>query len=558
MTEPDAPGEAHAGTDLTDESPAAVLHALRTTRRRNRVAELEWFEVAYRVYLVALVGGGAVLWLSSVVKDEPLSASGRADVLAHLPAVVGLVAALAILLGLRSGARGGPLAVEEAEVRYVLLAPVERSTALRRPAFQRVRTLITLGAASGAVAAQLLGRRLDGGVGRWLVTGAVAGATVALAYTGAALVAHGARLEQSPATGIGVAAVGVQALAVADVISAGPFDTVGSLVLWPVRVSLVDVLAPAAAVALNVVGFVLLDRFSLEQLVRRSALVAQLRFAVTLQDLRTVTLIRRQLSLEHTRHRPWFRVPGGGPPAWRRGWSCLTRFPARRLGRMAVYGAVSAGSAIAAYRGTTPAIIPAGVAAFLLGLEVLEPLAQEIDHPERTDALPVPAGRLHQRLLSAPVVVLLVVGAVGGLITGASGRTGEYALVGVVCGLALTLAGGAGAALNTIGGAPDPYVAEMSGAMMPPEVAGMAMTLRLIWPPIVAIGGLVPVLLARTAAEHGDDPVAPAVRGAIGVAVGAVLVGYWVERRPAFRQWWLNAKLEATGRSPVRTTGGGR
>ena len=544
------PTHARPADDATGETAADVLHELRTTRRRHRVAELEWFEVAYRVYLVALGGGGAILWLSSMVDDAPLDPNGRADVLQHLPPIVGLVAALALLLGLRSGSRGGPLAVEEAEVRIVLLAPVERSVALRRPAFQRVRTLTSAGAVTGAVAGQLLGRRMDGSIAGWIVAGAVAGATVALVHAGTALVAHGIHLAQSAATVAGTAVVAVQALAVADIVPAGPFDTVGSLVLWPERISAIDVLAPLLALAITVAGFALLASFSLEQLVRRSALVAQLRFAVTLQDLRTVTLIRRQLSLEHTRHQPWFRTPGGGPPTWRRGWSSVARFPGRRLVRMGLFAALATGGAVAAYRGTTPAIVPAGVAAFLLGLEALEPLAQELDHPERTDSLPVPPGQLHQRLLVVPTIVLVVIGAMGGLVVGAILGGGQGLAVAAISGPALALAGGGGAVLNTIGGAPDPYVAEMSGAMMPPEVAGMTMTLRLLWPPVVAIGGLAPVLLARAAAERGDDPVAPAARGAIGVVVVAALIGYWVERRPAFRRWWLNAKLEAGGRRP--------
>ena len=47
---------------------------------------------------------------------------------------------------------------------------------------------------------------------------------------------------------------------------------------------------------------------ALEALARRSALVAQLRFAVTMQDLRTVVLLRRQLNQEQARRHPWLRL----------------------------------------------------------------------------------------------------------------------------------------------------------------------------------------------------------------------------------------------------------
>jgi len=107
----------HDDAENGHETAPHVLHDLRRTRRRNRVAELEWFEVAYRVYLVALGGGGLVLWLSHTVQDGPLGAEGLADVRADLPAIVGMITALVVFLGLRSGARGGAMAIEEAEVR---------------------------------------------------------------------------------------------------------------------------------------------------------------------------------------------------------------------------------------------------------------------------------------------------------------------------------------------------------------------------------------------------------------------------------------------------------
>src|SRR5207342_2217651 len=52
-----------------------VLREMRRTRRTRRVKGLEWFEVLYQVYLVAIIGGGMVLWASSYVKDGSLDAS---------------------------------------------------------------------------------------------------------------------------------------------------------------------------------------------------------------------------------------------------------------------------------------------------------------------------------------------------------------------------------------------------------------------------------------------------------------------------------------------------
>src|SRR5688500_13722303 len=108
----------------------AALHELRRTRRRNRLADLEWFEAAYRVYLVAIVAGAIVLCLSDLIGDDPLTASQSADLLRYGPRVLGFGAVIAVGWGLRSGSQGGPMAIEEADVRHVLTAPVPRRRAL--------------------------------------------------------------------------------------------------------------------------------------------------------------------------------------------------------------------------------------------------------------------------------------------------------------------------------------------------------------------------------------------------------------------------------------------
>ena len=55
--------------------------------------------------------------------------------------------------------------------------------------------------------------------------------------------------------------------------------------------------------------------------------------------------------------------------------------------------AIAAGIAsVAVLRGTTPAIVGIGIALYLLGLDAVEPLSQEIDHPDHTDGVPIDAG----------------------------------------------------------------------------------------------------------------------------------------------------------------------
>ncbi|RPI10980.1 MAG: hypothetical protein EHM63_02340, partial [Actinobacteria bacterium] len=161
------------------ETPMQALNAMRRARRRKRIEEVDWLDAMYRVYVTAIVGIVVVLFISSFVGDNELTAAEISDVRTHGPAAIGLLAALALAGGLRSGARGGPLALEPAEVRYVLLAPVERARALHSPVLKQLRFGIFVGAVVGAIAGQLAVRRMHGAPLAWVATGATAGALVA-------------------------------------------------------------------------------------------------------------------------------------------------------------------------------------------------------------------------------------------------------------------------------------------------------------------------------------------------------------------------------------------
>src|SRR4029453_5278654 len=101
--------------------------------------------------------------------------------------------------------------------------------------------------------------------------------------------------------------------------SCGPCAFTGST--WPVPS------APFPPVGLRRLG-----SLSLEAAERRTGLVGQLRFAVTVQDLRTVIVLRRQLAQDRPRNRPWLALPGRNRfVVWRRGWHGLLRFPVARL-----------------------------------------------------------------------------------------------------------------------------------------------------------------------------------------------------------------------------------
>ena len=523
------------------ESAYSALRHLRRTRQLHRLGNIEWFEAAYRVYLLGIFGGGSILWISSSVKDGTVSASTAANVADHAPAVLGLLACLALLSGLRGGAQGGPIALEAADVVHVMLSPVDRRRALLRPATQRVRGAVFMSATAGAIAGQLAGRRMPGSLMAWAAGGALYGGTAALVWAGSALLAHTLRLPRWIATTAGLVAVAWQSVAIARGIP-GPADTLGSIGLWGWRQHPIDLVVVGVALGAVIVGFTLLRRISLEALARRSALVAQLRFAVTMQDLRTVILLRRQLNQEHARRHPWLRLrpahnPGFNTTVWRRGWHGLLRFPGTRLVRLGALAAAIGVLQGATVRGTTPAMLGSALLGFVLGLEVMEPLSQEVDQPDYNDSYPVERGELMARHLGAPLVALVplsfVTAAAGVLTLGASTRAIVPALI---LSLPTLLGGVSGGIVSIVRDAPDPFSSVKQQAFIPPEMAGFTTMLRLLWPLVVSTLGTCTVLLVRVALRNGESLAGAAVRGAIGSLLVSGTVCYWVKIRDRLRR----------------------
>ena len=92
---------------LTAAESAVVIGDLRRARRRQRVAALHWVDALYQVYVTALVAVVAVVFLSGFVGDGKVTGASLERVRDQGPAVLGLVAAVAVFVGLRSGSRGG-------------------------------------------------------------------------------------------------------------------------------------------------------------------------------------------------------------------------------------------------------------------------------------------------------------------------------------------------------------------------------------------------------------------------------------------------------------------
>ena len=509
-----------------------ALSDLRRTRRTRRLGDVEWFDLAYRVYIAAIFGGSAVIVLSDQVGDAEATPSQIATVFNDGPAALGMVAVVAVALGLRSGSDGGPLSIEAADVRHLMLAPIERRQVLTRPLVQRLRSAAFASAIIGGIGGVLAAQRLPGSAAAWTTSGASAGIAVGLAFVAVATITHALRVSRPIATVVAAALVAWQVAAIVGDIP-GPGDRFGHLALWGYEQRSGDLVAVAVTLVLCLTAWLVVGRLRVEPLARRGDLVSQLRFAVTMQDLRTVVLLRRQLRNERPRRTPWLGLrPAGGSARgaiWRRSWRGIARTPSGRLSRMAGLAGASGLAAVAVIRGTTPAFVAMGILLFLIGLESVEPLSQEIDQPGLTDGLPIERGRLQVHLIVASVVLLVPFAALGATVVAVIEP--DAAAAAFALALPIALLGLTGAVVSTVRDAPDPAAAE--SAFVPPEFAGFGNAMRVFVPIAISTLGALAVLAARE--RPGWATIARCVVAIVLVVVGTA---WWVTRRDRWRSAW--------------------
>lgn len=541
---------------LTADPDADLEGALvdwRQFRRRKRVADIHWIDAFYQAYLTGILGLVAVAVASSAVGDDAASAAQVRQVLADGPAWLGGLAAFALALGLRSGSRGGPLALERAEVRHVLLAPVDRTRALLAPALRQLRFLGFVGLIVGGVAGDLASKRLPGATLAWIATGSLVGVTLVGLSVGSALVAGGLRLPRWAGSLVGL---GLLAGAVAHgvgLVGLSTTSTFGDMALWPLRFGVVGLLPVLLALGLVATGLALLGRASLEAAERRSTLVGQLRFAATLQDLRTVIVLRRQLAMELPRIRPWVRLRVRGTGRWPvfvRGLRGLLRWPAARVARLGLLGVVAGVALRGAWTGTTPLVLLAGIAMFIAGLDAVEPLAQEVDHPSRRDASPLPAAAIHLLHLPVGVLTMLLAAGVAGVAAASPGPGRLPADLAALLVVPLAVGGLGGALVSVLAG---PVTLSEGWSLAPPEAQGMRLAVRTARPPAVAVIGAAPVVLARAAVVDGQAALAGAQPLVVGALLLFGLICGWVRVRDDIAAWW-KAQMALAQPNRDRTT----
>jgi hypothetical protein len=489
-----------------------ALRDLRAARRRRYAEQVDWIETLYRVYLGVILGGWGLALISGALADVRVDRHTVEQIHRYGPATLGLVVAAAVAGGLRSGARGGPLVLEAADVQHVLLSPVDRGAALRGLAVRRLRTAAFVGTVVGLIVGNFAFRRLPGPTAEWLLFGGVFGATVAVSGLASAMIASGRGIHR---VAVSVVCVLIVGWSLADLFGhrvTSPASMLGELALWPLDHAGDSFVLPAAGlvVAALAAGFGIsgLAGTSLEAALRRAGLAAQLRFAVTTQDLRAVILLRRQLASETPRSRPWLRLAPAEDPQraiWRRGWRSFLRWPLVRVARVCALGAVAGLALVAAWQGTTPLLLVASLALMVAAFDAVEPIGQEVDHPTRLVLLPVGSGELIRRSLVAPVVLMAGVSLIALVAAIAAGAPGPLIGVLVVTAVPTAVLSLCCAAVSVTN---DPYAYALA-----PQI-GYLQTGLPVALVIIGVGG--PVLAARQAALHGTS--------ALGVAVACEFV----------------------------------
>ena len=511
----------------TRDSTRATTRAMRRARRRHYVSESDWVDSLYKAYLTVLLTGVALFYLTVAFEGTRVTPSTITDVTRTGVAVLGLAVALLVLLGLRSGSRGGPLAPDAADVAYLLLAPIPRAEVLRAAAFRQVRGVILVPALAGGVAGSVASGTFGGERVEWIATGVAFAVLTALAVWGAALVVSGTRTGARTANVVGLVLVIWSAIDVALSSATSPTAQIARIAVLPLTTSPLAGLGALGALGVVAVGLTVVGGVSLEALRRRAHLLGELRFAATLQDMRSVIVVHRELAQDLPRSRPWWDAGGlgrgrGGTSGacWERDWRGIARWPFSRFARVVALAVVAGIATAGILDGTYAFVLLAGLLVYVVGIDAVEGLAQESDHAVRPQQYPRRWADLVQAHLFAPAMLLVGLGTFGLVACWLVGGSTDALAVAAIILVPVALTGTVGAALSVVLGAPPPTLFLDIGF---PEFTTLFLIIRQTIAPLVVVAGFVPAALAYQATTQGKSAASSAF---VGLAVPAiVLVG---------------------------------
>ncbi|MCB1257659.1 MAG: hypothetical protein KDB26_11165, partial [Microthrixaceae bacterium] len=265
-------------SDQTNSLGIAAVDQLRAVRRARRIGNVAWGDLAYRVYTTALGSIVLVIFASGLIGDSVLSATDLDRVTRWGPRWAGLIAGVMILLGARSGSRGGPIALEPADVHNLLLAPVPRGKVLLRPSVGTLGYGALGAAAAGALAGLLFAQRMPGGNAAFISCGVLFGAVAAAGAFGTAFLAASRKVDSRILIAVALVLCALSVAELDGLIAWSPMTTLGKVLFWPLGFSTLGLIPAAICVAVAVLGISWIGGLSIEAAQRRTRLVGQLRF----------------------------------------------------------------------------------------------------------------------------------------------------------------------------------------------------------------------------------------------------------------------------------------
>ena len=221
------------------------------------------------------------------------------------------------------------------------------------------------------------------------------------------------------------------------------------------------------------------------------------------------------------------RDPGGGSGTGcaagacrRRDWQGYARWPFARIARVVVLAGIAGVALVGAWRANDAFLIVAGLAMFLAGVDAAEGLAQEHDHPDRAELIPIPWGQLVLDHIVAPACALAIVTVISLTVFSVVIGSVDALVVSLIALVPIAIAAAVGAATSVVAGAPSPTLY----LDFPfPEFGMIWLIMRQLIPPAIALTAMVPIAFAHDALEHHQSVSGAAISATL-LPIGVIVV----------------------------------